>query len=176
MKQASRFKRYIASVIDNFISILIMFIVSFIVAFVEIYRRNGVGIDNIENDPLYLLKASAVSMMFVMLYFALFESSKFSATPGKIVFKMRVLTKDNVKLKFWRSCFRFWLLQVPLFTYMISGTNYFVISSQYVSVITITLGLIWFLPIYFTKDRKCMHDILSGTKVVKVETTVKSIS
>lgn len=144
----------------------IIFIVSFIVAFIEILRRKGIGVDNLGNDPIYLLQASAISMMFVMLYYALFESSKFSATPGKMVFKMRVLTKDNIKLKFGRSCFRFWLLQCPAILYMISSTGY--VTIPYLLIITIVLALIWFLPIYFTKERECMHDILSGAKVVKV--------
>ncbi|MBP9792172.1 MAG: RDD family protein [Rickettsiales bacterium] len=164
MELASRFKRWVAAIIDNLISIVIMFIIAFFVAFIEMYSRNWVNIDNIENDPVYLIKSSVISMIVLMIYFAFFESSKHSATPGKMIFKIRVLTKDNHKLKFWQSCVRFWLLQVPFIPYTISG--YFLIPYQL--IITTILVLIWFGPVYFTKERKCVHDILSGTKVVKV--------
>ena len=164
MEPVSRFKRYIASIIDNIISGIIMFIVAFCYGITLLLGDYIVDPDKLGQDPLYLVPATIICLVIGMIYFALFESSKYSATHGKMLFKMQVVKKEGNKITFVQSCYRYCVLILPMFFYAFLDVLPLKILF---SGVTILLLLVWYLPVYFTKDRNCLHDIITGTRVVK---------
>jgi uncharacterized RDD family membrane protein YckC len=174
MKLASRFKRFVAYIID---SVLLYVCVGWpVMAILRlIYKNDIVETADINLYQPYVIRSAIATSLIYMLYYAFFESLKYQATPGKVLLKLNVVTNDHHKLSFSQACLRYVLLAVPFMPIMI-GFIYSINELEIVAAIIISgsfvvsfiLYLIWFLPIYFTKERKCMHDILSGTKVVKV--------
>ena len=91
------------------------------------------------NDVLYV-----VCLIFITLYFTIFESSEWQGTPGKRYNKLKVINDEGMKISVVRA-----LLRVLL---------------KYVSIMLLFLGI---FMIYFRKDRKSLHDIILRTQVVK---------
>ena len=186
-KLASRFKRFVAYVVDSII--LYVFVsIPLIQVFKKIYNlelHNLTGFDfglltraNMMQYQEYLLSSFVSTLIIIMLYFVFFESSKYQATPGKMLLKLYVSTKDDKRLTFVRACLRFWLYEIPTIPFValiwfVPGLRGPESVEMYLSLIvvgviyvfTFILYLIWFLPIYFTKERKCMYDMMSGTRV-----------
>ena len=122
-----------------------------------------------------------------MLFYAFFESSKYKATPGKKIMNLYVATASNMKVSFFRSAYRFILLCIPSIPILIANFlypahefwNYHSQTFQNITptsidaalvniaatLLSIVLNLVWIIPIFFTKDRKCMHDMLTSTRV-----------
>lgn len=155
IKPASRFKRYLASIIDSII-------LSIPYAFFIFYDMSGAELNLFVEVGIFLIIFSPI-----FLYFPLFERSRYCSTPGKMIFKMRVLTDDGKRLSFWKSSIRY-LLSILLV--ILINTTKDLMDESYYLILMCALMSIYTLPIYFTKDRKLLHDIITGTKVVKIET------
>lgn len=91
--------------------------------------------------------------VFYTLYFAFFESSKLQATPGKLVFKIRVTDCETNRIKFVRALAR----------------N----LGQYVSIPTLGIG---YVMVFFTKRKQCLHDIIANCLVVRNRTLLNEQS
>jgi uncharacterized RDD family membrane protein YckC len=72
-----------------------------------------------------------------------FMLGKFGATPGKLVAGLRVVTQDGARIGYPRALLR--------------------VFSRMVSEVPLYAG---YLPAFFRKDRKGLHDLLAGTQVV----------
>ena len=82
---------------------------------------------------------SLPGLLVMWLYFAFMESSKFQATAGKLVFRLRVCDYRFERISFLRAVFRFLARTV--------------------------LG-IWILVIMFTNSMQSIHDVLTQTIVL----------
>jgi uncharacterized RDD family membrane protein YckC len=85
-----------------------------------------------------------LSLIWTWLYYALFESSNFFATPGKKACGLIVTTIDGHRLSFGRASGRY-------FGKWISG---------------FTLGIGWFMA-GWTRRKQALHDLISDCVVLK---------
>lgn len=86
-----------------------------------------------------------LSIILDWLYFAVMESSERSATIGKRLLGLRVLSDQGVRLTFARASLRYF--------------------SKIISALPLMLGFVMAL---FTKKTQALHDFIAETVVVKV--------
>ena len=84
------------------------------------------------------------TMVACWLYSALFESSTWQATPGKLLMKLRVTDVNGVRLTFGRASARFF--------------------GHFVSMLPLGAG---FLMVFFTQNKQALHDLLASTRVLR---------
>jgi uncharacterized RDD family membrane protein YckC len=85
-----------------------------------------------------------VSFLLIWLYEALLTSSSMQATPGKMVFGLRVTTVDGERIGFGRATGRF-------FGKIGSGA----------------IAYIGFIMVGFTERKQGLHDMMASTLVVR---------
>ncbi|MGL1886565.1 MAG: RDD family protein [Reichenbachiella sp.] len=95
----------------------------------------------------------AVAISIVCLYHAVFESSKWQATPGKYYGKMIVVQMNGEGLSFYKALLR--------------------VLSKFLSLILFFSG---FLMIYIRKDRRGLHDVIAGTRVLNIDRNTVSVN
>lgn len=78
------------------------------------------------------------------LYFALFESSGWHATPGKRMLRIEVTDVNGVHLRFGRATLRF--------------------AGRLLSTAPLFLG---FLLAAFTRNKQALHDLIASTLVIR---------
>lgn len=133
-----------AGLISRIVAIFIDFVISYSV----IIPGMMIGLHVLRDDagrvsPLIFGLQFAI-VVFVWLYFALQESSTAMATVGKRVMGLRVVTVSGQRISFLRATAR--------------------TLSKVISYAACCLG---FLMQPFTNRRQALHDILTGTIVVK---------
>jgi uncharacterized RDD family membrane protein YckC len=143
----------IAYLIDSIIAGLIMtpfFIIVFIIA------NWGHGFSQVDSYTLtlYLL---IILLVVCWLYFAGFESSKFMATPGKMVFRIKVSDMDGNRISFIAATVRFILKLAIPDTLALLIPILSCVSGLYI------IGNV--LAMYTNARRQCFHDMMSGTVV-----------
>lgn len=198
MMPASKFKRLIAYIIDNLIASagfsIVVVILGLILALAYIgLIAMGVDFDLksfiysdffIEN--IVIISNSLVCLIFLIcfilpaLYYSYFESSRYQATPGKMLLKLYVSDKDNNKISFKQAFFRYVLLMWPYFLVMVSvfitphGVDLVIddtlltnpdFAFLWLQLASFILYIVFLIPIFFTKQRTTLYDILSGTRV-----------
>ncbi|QGQ99152.1 RDD family protein [Paenibacillus psychroresistens] len=125
-------QRLVSLVIDGFLLSLCYFIINFLIT----RRFNYYTAEN--SDSLVLIQLVAA-----YLYFTIFESSEYQATPGKLALGIKVVNHNIKRISFARSNARF--------------------ISKFLSYITLFIG---FLIAAFNKIHKAIHDIISKTYVI----------
>ena len=86
-----------------------------------------------------------VSFVIGWLYFALMESSERGATLGKMALGLRAVTSTGQRLTFLNATGRYF--------------------AKILSAIILMIG---FIMIGFTDKKRCLHDMIAGTLVIKV--------
>lgn len=84
-----------------------------------------------------------VSVIAGWLYFILMESSKYQATLGKMVLKIKVVDTDGNRIDAKRAAFRYF--------------------AKYLSQLSFYVG---YIMTAFTKRKQAMHDMLTNTLVI----------
>lgn len=142
---AGLLRRLPAAFIDMVLAILSSMVVSLVFGIVLglIYAQSGLPRETLKVNAA--LAGYMIWILWTFFYFAVFESSKWSATPGKMLLKMRVLTVDGGRISFGQATRRHF--------------------SKILSVITLLAGLIW---VQLNSKRQALHDMLSDTVVVRV--------
>ena len=79
-------------------------------------------------------------------YFALFESSRLKATPGKLLFRLQVVSASCERVSLAQVTIRYW--------------------SKLLSILTLLLG---FFMILWNPQRQSLHDMFSDTYVIKTD-------
>ena len=119
------------------------------------------------------------------IYFVYFEQSQWQGTIGKQILKIKVKDSANKKLSLALATKRFLLFAAPALLFYLIG--FFIYpqclnaldmhghlfrlkievptSCMTLFVAYIICYLIWFIPIFFTKDKVTFYDILSKTQV-----------
>jgi uncharacterized RDD family membrane protein YckC len=103
--------------------------------------------------PRLILASLAFFVVLSWMYFALFESSRWRATPGKRLLGIYVVDEGGRAVSFWRASRRFaggrLLLHVPQV-----GIYYFLVNC----------GCVGLLP-----KKRALHDFLAGCLVLRKE-------
>lgn len=110
-----------------------------------------------------------VAMVFVTLliigYKVLFEAGRFQATPGKLVFGLKVVDGNGGRAGWLTVVLRTW----PWWAFFITAITQILLVGYWVN------GLIWLalLGLFFTfllpPGGRCLHDITAGLNVIKAE-------
>lgn len=125
---ASRFKRIIAVIIDNLILIVL---IACLIGLITALKLN--------TNFFWLL------LPIIVLYFPFFESSKYRATPGKMLLSIYVTTTEGKTLSLFKALFRlivYFLVRASVIFFFICCISYFC-----------------------TKRRQGIHDIATSTMV-----------
>ena len=103
------------------------------------WQRFGAGfIDHLFTGPLWIFGPFGS-----WLYFAWFQSSKHQATPGMMIFSLRIEGYDGKGISFWRATGRYF--------------------ATILSILTLGIG---YLMIAFTPRKQALHDYIANTLVV----------
>ncbi|NRA73524.1 MAG: RDD family protein [Rickettsiales bacterium] len=135
----------------------------------------------------HLKEGIIIYSIIILLYFIYFERSKSQATIGKKLLGLKVKTIAKKRLSFLKATKRTLFFITPaLFFYFLVFAIYprclTIINVSFhllqfkikipQSCINILIGyiscyLLWFIPVFFTKNKTTIYDILSNTRVVK---------
>jgi len=145
-KNAGFLNRFLAYMIDYFILNFIGTIIGVIFAFpLALFLFSKGHTEEYVTTIVYAVIFPIASLVGI-LYYAILESSKWQGTVGKIVLKITVVDENGNRVGFWRAFLRAFCM---LFS-------------------TLILGIGW-LMILWTKDKRSLHDMMSGCYVVKKE-------
>jgi uncharacterized RDD family membrane protein YckC len=158
-------KRYVQSGARNIIYggllfRLVALIIDAIIAsiFIVIAGYSLLFIGGVKDDTTAMLYWTIGDVVLFWLYCAGFESSKYMATPGKMLFGLRVTDPEGNKISFIQATMRF------IFKYMPA-----IIYSDYTRCLTIPFGLYMLLEIgypVFSARKQSVHDKIAGTIVI----------
>lgn len=120
----------------------------------------------------------SIIMVFAVgfLYNFIFGLTKWSATPGQKMLRLKVVKKNGDKARWYNILVRSILLMLPWFynffiiTYQIvAQTGFFPPLAPSTFLLAVALPmLIWYDTYFITANKQLMHDILSGTKVIDI--------
>jgi uncharacterized RDD family membrane protein YckC len=149
--------RLVAYIIDSIIVTVLFFILVFVLSMVGIVDYSWMAeFDaavqaDVEPDPaVFMAMMQAMGIIYLLgflvawLYEALLTSSAMQATPGKMVFGLRVTALDGQQIGFGRATGRF-------FGKIVSGVILYV----------------GFIMIAFTERKQGLHDMMASTLVVR---------
>ena len=134
---ASAFRRMGAYLIDIFIFYIFIFILSFMLFSLGVFNENDLTVETSH-------KLDFIGILIAWLYFDLQESSTRQATLGQRLLKLKVVDYNFQKISFLRA----------------TGRHF----AMFLSILPLFLGLV---PIFFTKRRQTLHDMIAGTLVIK---------
>ena len=133
--------RLVALMIDNVIVIILSFIPAFVFGLMG-------GLMTTRNEfisTIFPLILYAVIIIGMACYFAAFYASKYQATPGKMLFGIKVVDKNGERISFWRGIGRY--------------------AATFISSI-FCLG---YIMAGFHPQKRAFHDLLAGTYVIQAD-------
>lgn len=143
---AGFWRRFVAFVIDGLILTFVTFPIN-LALHIPVWSWMNQDEINFE-DILALISASLVAIMIytliTWLYSALFESSRYQATLGKLALNIQVTDLDGRRISFARATGRF--------------------AGKIVSKLLLMIG---YLIQPLTQRRQALHDLMAGTLVVR---------
>lgn len=144
VEPAGFWRRFAATFIDGMIASIGSYVLYFAVVLLGVALKPVLGEVVV---GIVTILGSLVSFIVVPLgYFGYFYSKK-GASPGKMVMDLRVLRDDTgTHLSFWRAV----------------GRESF---GKFLSMITLYVG---FFLAAFREDKKALHDLAFGTRVVRI--------
>lgn len=117
---------------------------------------------------------NSLTIILVVVYFVVFAYFFEGETVGKRVMKIRVVDKNEKRVSFGKLLLRALILHgLPLIivnmilVYILSKESYFVVSSI-IYFITFILEISIIISTFVRKDKRGIHDLLVGTKVIEV--------
>lgn len=118
--------------------------------------------------PLADIYGIAFAHLALFAYFVYFESSQAQATPGKKWMNLAVVDLEGRKISFLRAFFRYFARGMPGLVLVVVD-----VAANGVGIINEHFGWYFFMPfvtyfpILFTEQGQGVHDVLTGTVVVK---------
>lgn len=142
---ANYFTRIIAHVIDGLILSLSRYCIWFgITYFVQVYSFFAFSkLITFPTQSYFLIADAYISIILPIAYFSVFESTRLQATPGKMLFRMKVVDMNEQRIAPLRAFGRF------------------------IASIVSTLSIVGLLIAFFTKKRQTLHDLVSKTMVIQ---------
>ncbi|ACC97734.1 RDD domain containing protein [Elusimicrobium minutum Pei191] len=143
MTYAGFWKRFLAYIIDYFIVFIASFICGFMIGILLGILMAVFNINPQEAEAALSFAGALVGLSIWFLYFAIFESSKLQATPGKLSIGIRVTGLNGERITFLRALGR--------------------TAAKIISVIILAIG---FIMAAFTQKKQALHDIIAQTLVI----------
>ena len=128
--------RFGATFIDGILLFIINTIIAFIFQLQIIHQIAEVGPFVIFRHPLFIITS--------WLYFAVFESSSYQATPGKLAVNIKLINLQGNKISFLTATGRHW--------------------GKWISLLIVYIG---FIMVGFTKRKQGLHDQMANCLVIK---------
>ncbi len=136
--------RLVAYLIDGILNNIIGVIVGVVLGIIVGLSSTSAATELTPSNVFMLRIISFILSIFTTwLYFALFQSSKYMATPGKMLFGLIVVDKEYNRLSFAKATGRFF--------------------ATLVSTIILFIG---FIMAAFTNKKRALHDMMAGTYVI----------
>jgi uncharacterized RDD family membrane protein YckC len=137
--------RFVASFVDGFVLLIVMLVVFVAIAF-------GAGVTAALGDPAALAQVmlglgaavAAVSLVIPMLYEVIFVGLR-GQTPGKMLLNLKVIRMDAGEVDYVKAFIR-WIGKLA------SG---FILGIGY-------------LMAAFTANKRALHDLIAGTRVIRL--------
>jgi uncharacterized RDD family membrane protein YckC len=127
--------------------------------------------------------AAFVTLILAWIYYAYFESGERQGTPGKMWQNIGVTSLNVSRISFWQATKRFLWRFLPVVFVSICLINYenlklaekmseTPVNTQPIglvimTILSVALLLADYIFVFFSKRRQTLHDLLSGTIVVK---------
>lgn len=143
VQYANFFKRVSAAFLDLLVCIFLNTIC--IISIIKIYSIISLDFDvNSTKDFTFMFITMIISTLITLIsYFSVMESSKYKGGIGKIIMGISVLNDSGLKLNFTKS-----------------------LGRAFLKILTIGL-ILTYITILFTKKNKTYYDFLLGTCVVE---------
>lgn len=174
---AERWRRFVAQAVDGVIFVLINYLLFFF------FKKD-------------LFLGQVILLILIAAYYIGMLQSRWQATFGKRLMQIYVVTKEGGKPSFLRVASRFFLFMIPGLPAFIPSlyilyltpqelaNNVNSLQFQYaheleLALLSAVFGilaivavflLIWYVPLFFTRERKSIPDMVCGTRVVKGNT------
>jgi uncharacterized RDD family membrane protein YckC len=190
MKPAPILIRLLANLIDSALFWLFSFLTKFFIPGV-MYALDQTIPNMTEKEHSILEQIATVFFSYsnsgylisftILLYFVYFEQSEWQGTIGKKICKIKVVDTANKRLSLFKALNRYLVRIAPslLFYYLSffinspaclktleSATDLSTTCGKIVVIGGTAITLLWYGPIFCTKDNRTTYDILSNTKVV----------
>ena len=120
----------------------------------------------------YGIYISAINLVFIIIYFVLFQYFNDGKTIGKALFKIKVISKDNKKLKLSQILVRSLLVNSIITTgaliiclALLNKESYLNVSS-YIQMVDMGIIFLCIGMVIMRDDGVGFHDLLAGTRVI----------
>ncbi|MBE6156456.1 MAG: RDD family protein [Firmicutes bacterium] len=128
----------------------------------------------------YNVSTNIIFVVAVFAYYGLFQKYNKGQTLGKKIMKIKVTTIDDKEPSLGKYCLRilpmYYILLGSVIPFALSSILVFIMSASNFSVLYsflvygfVIIGIISFIIMYSRKDKRGLHDLIAGTKVVIVE-------
>lgn len=166
MSPGNIFKRLMAFIIDSIIITIPLTVYNTIVVLRSIDIKEA---SQLSTQALMEKSISAGFPLIVIittaLYYMVFECSKWQASIGKRLLGLCVLNKSNDTLKIWQSLLRTLLWHLPSVIKSILVLFMPLTEITAFAVLGLSFVLACFIPIFFTRDKLTLYDMLTNTRV-----------
>lgn len=120
----------------------------------------------------YGLSVSVINLVVTFLYFVVFQYVNNGKTIGKMLMKIKVVSKDRKKLKFNQILLRAIIINSILSSLVLiivlsyASKSVYLSSSRYIQFIDMTLVFVSIIMILFKSDGRGLHDMIGRTEVI----------
>lgn len=153
----------------------------------ETYNRyktiisNASDVNSINNEEVinitydmskYGLSIEIINLVVTVLYFVVFQYLNNGKTLGKTLMKIKVVSKDSKKIKFYQILLRSLIINSILSSFVLililsfCSKSIYLLSSRYIQFIDMTLVFVSIIMILFRQDGRGLHDIIASTEVI----------
>lgn len=160
---AGFWRRALAALVDSTLQLL-----TFVVVIVIAMWSNNSLYAAIKGEDLEYLRVMTIYFMCIFIliivsYHALCESSPMQATPGKLLFAIKVTNATGGQIGLIRATIRTWPLWITaVFTIMDIATG-----DEGSGLIANLLAIVACIVVAFTEKKQGLHDMLAGTLLVR---------
>ena len=139
----------------------------------DINTINNEEIMNVTYDmSKYGLSVSVINLVVTFLYFVVFQYMNNGKTVGKMLMKIKVVSKDRKKLKFDQILLRAIIINSILSSLILvivlafASKSVYLSRSRYIQFVDMTLVFASIIMILFKADGRGLHDIIGRTEVI----------
>lgn len=139
----------------------------------DINSINNEEVINITYDmSKYGISIEIINLVVTVLYFVVFQYLNNGKTLGKTLMKIKVVSKDGKKIKFYQILLRSLIINsilslfVLILILLFCSKSIYLLSSRYIQFIDMTLVFVSIIMILFRQDGRGLHDIIASTEVI----------
>ena len=139
----------------------------------DINSINNEEVINITYDmSKYGISIEIINLVVTVLYFVVFQYLNNGKTLGKTLMKIKVVSKDSKKIKFYQILLRSLIINsilslfVLILILLFCSKSIYLLSSRYIQFIDMTLVFVSIIMILFRQDGRGLHDIIASTEVI----------